>query len=108
MEKHALRETPRVAVYLTIRTKPGKRDELQALWEQHLKGRIVQNSELPGYIFALDHSDENVIRIAELYQTNEALNENAQAKWFSDYMQQANPLLDGEPEFHTATPVWVK
>lgn len=97
-----------LAIFLTVRTKPGKREELKALWEQQLKQRAAQNEMQSNYIYAFDSHDENVIRITEVYETMAAFQANSQAEWFSAYMHEAMPLLDGEPEFHMATPQWVK
>ena len=60
------------------------------------------------YVYAFDSQDENVIRITEVYETMAAFEENSKAEWFAAYMQEAMPLLDGEPEFHMATPQWIK
>ena len=78
------------------------------LWEQHLKQRAEQNEMQSRYVFAFDSQDENVIRITEVYETMAAFEENSQSEWFAAYMQETMPLLDGEPEFHMATPQWVK
>ena len=97
-----------LAIFLTVRTKPGKREELKALWEQYLKQRAAQNEMQSHYVYAFDSQDENVIRITEVYETMAAFQANSQADWFSAYMQEAMSLLDGEPEFHMATPQWIK
>lgn len=97
-----------LAIFLTVKTKPGKREQLKALWEQQLKQRAAQNEMQSHYVYAFDSQDENVIRITEVYETMAAFQANSQADWFSAYMQEAMPLLDGEPEFHMATPQWVK
>jgi hypothetical protein len=33
---------------------------------------------------------------------------NALADWFRDYMSQAGPLLDGQPELKLGEPRWTK
>lgn len=97
-----------LVLFLTVKTKPGKRDELKALWERHLKQRAAENPAQSHYVYAFDAQDENVIRIMEVYETQAALEENAQQGWFAAYMQEAMPLLDGEPEVHRAAPQWIK
>ena len=81
-----------LAIFLTVRTKPGKREELKALWEQHLKQRAAQNEMQSHYVYAFDSQDENVIRITEVYETMAAFQANSQADWFSAYMQEAMSL----------------
>ncbi len=97
-----------LAIFLTVRTKPGQRDALKALWEQHLKARAAANDAQSRYVYAFDVHDETIIRITEVYETKAAFEANAQADWFAAYMAEAAPLLDGEPEFHLGVPQWIK
>ena len=97
-----------LALFITVRTKPGKREELKALWEAHLKPRATANDAQSHYVYAFDAQDENTIRIMEIYETRAAFEENAATNWFATYMQEAMPLLEGEPEIYMATPQWVK
>jgi len=97
-----------LSLFLTVRTQPGQRDAFVALWLQHLQPRAAGNEDQTRYVFALDLQDENVVRISEVYANKEAFEQNAGALWFQAYMNEAQPLLDGEPEYHMAAPVWVK
>ena len=96
------------ALFLTIKTQPGQRDALVALWEKHLRSRAAENDNQIRYVFALDLADADTIRIAEVYATQAAFEANSQAPWFAEYMAEAGPLLAGQPEFHMAQPHWVK
>ena len=80
-----------LALFLTIRTKPGKRDALKTLWEQHLKRRAEENEFQSSYVYAFDLHDGNVVRITEVYETKSAFEENSQAGWFAEYMKVAAP-----------------
>ncbi len=97
-----------LAIFISVRTKPGKRDALKSLWKTHLKQRAIDNSAQPNYIYAFDMHDENLIHITEVYETMEAFEANSKAEWFGAYMAEAQNLLDGEPEFHMAKPEWIK
>ena len=97
-----------LALFLTVKAQPGKRDALKELWEEHLKPRATNNPHQTHYVYAYDAQDENIIRISEVYATAAAFEENSGAEWFAEYMKLAIPLLDGEPEFHMAIPQWVK
>ena len=97
-----------VALFLTIKTHPGKRDALVALWEKHLKARAEENAEQVRYVLALDMADPDTVRISEVYATQAAFEANSQAPWFADYMAEAGPLLAGQPDFSMARPHWVK
>ena len=97
-----------LALFLTIKTRPGKRDALVALWNTHLKPRAADNADQVRYVFALDLADPDTIRISEVYDTRAAFERNARAEWFKDYMAKAVPLLASEPDFAMASPHWVK
>lgn len=97
-----------LALFITVRTKPGKRDALKALWEEHLQPRAAENDAQSRYVFSYDLHDANVVRMAEVYETEAAFKENASGPWFADYMAACGPLIEGEPEVHMAAPQWVK
>ncbi|MEM8729381.1 MAG: antibiotic biosynthesis monooxygenase [Pseudomonadota bacterium] len=97
-----------VALFLTIKTQPGQRDALVALWDQHLKSRAAENEAHVSYVFALDMGDPDTVHITEVYSTQAAFQANSSSTWFSAYMAEAGPLLDGEPGFAMASPYWVK
>lgn len=103
-------EMPRgeVALFLTIKTQPGERDTLVALWDEHLKTRAADNADHLSYVFALDMADPDTVHITEVYSTQAAFEANSQAPWFSAYMAEVGPLLAGEPGFVMASPHWVK
>lgn len=100
--------TSEVALFLTIKTQPGQRDALVALWDEHLKTRVADNIDHVSYVFALDMNDTDTVRITEVYATQAAFEANSQAPWFSGYMAEAGQILAGEPDFAMASPHWVK
>ncbi len=100
--------TSELALFLTIKTQPGQRDALVALWDEHLKTRAAENDDHVSYVFALDMNDPDTVRITEVYATQAAFETNTQAPWFGAYMAEAGQLLAGEPDFAMASPHWVK
>lgn len=99
---------PELAIFISVKSKPGQRDKLRSLWEQHLKYRAEANEAQSTYVYAYDIHDENLVHMTEVYETVQAFEENSKAPWFGEYMQEANELLDGEPTFRMGTPKWVK
>ncbi|MEM6939976.1 MAG: antibiotic biosynthesis monooxygenase [Pseudomonadota bacterium] len=97
-----------VALFLTIKTQPGQRDALVALWDAHLKTRAAEDADHLRYVFALDMGDPDTVHITEVYATQTAFEQNAQSPWFAAYMTKAAELLAGEPGFAMASPYWVK
>ena len=98
----------KLSLIVKTKTKAGKRDEAKALWEAHLKPRLMDNPEQEVYFFCYDNQDEDSFYLIELYSSQAAFEKNAQQPWFWEYMKQAEALLDGQPEVSMTTPVWAK
>lgn len=90
------------------RARPGKRDELFELYEEHLAPRADANESQEVVVWCADQQDPDVFVLFELYGDADALGANAGADWFATYMQAAMPLLAGQPQVTTATPLWSK
>ncbi|RVT87080.1 hypothetical protein DXV76_03050 [Rhodobacteraceae bacterium CCMM004] len=97
-----------LALFVTVRTKAGRRDDLVALRRAHLRPRAAENAAQSRYILGLDAEDGDVIHIAEVYERRDAFEANAAAPWCAAYMEAAGPLLDGPPTMAMAHPEWVK
>lgn len=97
-------------VLLVIKGKAqsGKRGQIKAAFEEHLAPRAEANDAQSLVVWAEDQSDGDTFFLIEVYRNKTALDQNSQAPWFSEYMQATGPLLDGQPEFSMATPVWSK
>ena len=93
---------------IKTKTQPGKRAEVRTLWEQHLKGPLLDNDAQELYLFCEDNHDEDTFVLVELYSSEAELHKNAGAAFFSEYMQKVGPLLAGQPEVSMTTPVWAK
>ncbi len=85
---------------------PGRRDELFALYAEHLAPRAEANEDQEVVVWCADQQDPDAFILFEVYRTAEAMGANAGAGWFADYMQKAMPLLAGEPEVTMAEPMW--
>ena len=99
---------PNTALFIKTRTMPGKRGEVQRLWETHLKDRAQSNPAQEVYFFCLDDDDPDTLLLFEIYNDAAAMAENANSDWFAEYARQVGPLIQGRPEVHRATPVWQK
>jgi quinol monooxygenase YgiN len=100
--------TSHKALFIKVRARPGQRDALRALWEEHLKPRAAANPHQALYTYAYDDADPDTIGMFELYAGEAALAENAKSAFFADYMQAAAPLIEGSPEITMLTPIWTK
>lgn len=97
-----------LAIIVKSKTKDGKRDEIQSLYEETMAPRAQANDAQEVVVWCADQHDPNLFYLFEIYTDAEAMGANAQTDWFADYMAKAGPLLAAEPEVALATPVWSK
>ena len=97
-----------VALFITSKAQPGRRDEILALYTEMLAPRAEENEAQEVVVWAADQHDPDTFYLFELYRDAEAFGANAQSSWFADYMAKAGPMLAGEPTVGMATPRWSK
>ncbi len=91
---------------IKTKTQPGKRNEVAALYRQHMAPRAEANDAQEVVVWCDDSHDPDSFFLFEIYSSQEAMGANAQAPWFAEYMAAAGPLLAAEPEVTMAVPVW--
>jgi quinol monooxygenase YgiN len=99
---------PKTAALLTVRTHPGRRDELRALWDEHLRPRAEANPAQELCLYCYDAADPDLIHVVEVYGDPSEMERNARAPWFANYVRASGPLLAGAPVMVTAQPMWAK
>jgi quinol monooxygenase YgiN len=98
---------PKVALFAKIAVQPGKRDEVLAVFEELLPTvEAEEGTEL--YVFHRDDTDENVIRVFELYTDHEALGAHAGSPAMAEAFTKVAALIDGAPEMVMASPAFAK
>ena len=98
----------KVVMIVRTTTQPGKRDEVAALYRQHLAPRAEANDAQEVAVWCDDAHDPDVFYLFEVYASQEAMGANAQAPWFGEYLAAVGPLLRAEPEVMMAAPGWSK
>lgn len=99
----------KMAVVVEVSAKDGKRDEVRALWNRHLRPQLERaDSAQELYLLCEDASDPNKLLLIELYDDRSRMLANAEAPWFHAYMQEVAPLLDGQPRMSIGNPRWAK
>ncbi len=98
----------KLAMSVTTRTKPGKREDVQRLYEQRLVPRASENEAQEIVVWCADAADPDVFHLFEIYRDPEAAQAAGQATWFWEYLAEVGPLLEGQPEVWTAVPTWAK
>ena len=98
----------KIALFVKATTKPGKRDEVRQLWEEHLKPHAEGNDahEICFYCYGIE--DENTICLFEVFSDPSELETGLHSDWFAAYREAVGPLLAGPPELVTAIPLWAK
>ena len=97
-----------LSIFVKIRAKAGKRDDIRVVWEKHLKPRAEACDAIDVYFCSYDDNDENVLLVFEHYTDREIFQQNVESPWLAEYIKEVTPLLDGDPEVDLSTPFWVK
>jgi quinol monooxygenase YgiN len=98
----------KVALLLTAKTQPGKRDDVRRLWDKLVRPRVEADDAQELYVFCEDMQDADTIHLFEIYANREAMAANARSEWFTEYLNAVTPLLAGPGVMSTATPTWAK
>lgn len=96
------------AIFLTHRTLPGRRDDVHAVWDAHLRPAIESNADHLAYWYCFDPDDADVIRVFQLYTDADAAAAFLQTDTYRRYLDEVEPLLDGPPTVHAADSRWAK
>lgn len=98
----------KAALFIRHKALPGKRDEVRRIWEKHLRPRIQDNAAHEAYFYCFDDADPDIICVFQLYGGRAGAQDFAEAPWYPAYEAEVTPLLTGESEFRSATPMWSK
>lgn len=97
-----------IALFLTHRAHPGRRDDVRAAWERHMPAAVGANPGHLAYAWCLDEADPDVIRVFQRYADDEDAAAFVRSPEYAAYLADVEPLLAGPPELHRARPVWSK
>jgi quinol monooxygenase YgiN len=97
-----------IALFIKHRTLPGKRDEVQKVWEKHMAPAIAANPGHAAYFYCFDNSDPDSICAFQLYASAEASREFLKTDSYAAYLKEVEPLLSGPPQVTALTPMWSK
>jgi quinol monooxygenase YgiN len=99
----------KLAMIVKTKTKPGKRDEVQRLFDEHLRPHALEPDSPQNLVVScFDDHDPDTLVLFEIYRDHDAPQQNAQAPWFWAYMKAIEHLIEGRPEVWMGTPVWAK
>ena len=98
----------KVALFIKHQTRPGKRDDVRAIWERHLQPSIARNPGHEAYCYGFDHDDPDCICAFQQYASVEASQAFLRTDSYAAYLAEVGALLLGPPQITTITPVWIK
>jgi quinol monooxygenase YgiN len=95
----------RNASLVTLKAKPGQRDEVRRVWEKYARDYIAGSTL--GFYYCYDDSDPDRIIVFGLGDPA-SIREFAQQPWFSDYQRDTQALLAEPGEIRSVTPQYMK
>lgn len=96
------------AILITGRTKPGKRDELYALYREHVVPHVAASDAIATVVWSADRDDEDTYHLFEVFSEGSDVRDLTEAEWFKTYMALAAPLAAAPPETRRLDPRWTK
>ena len=96
------------ALFISHRAKPGKRDELKAVWLKHMAPAITANPGHLAYVYSYDATDEHVVHAFQHYASAAAAAEFLKNPSYLAYLEESRRLLEHEPEIKVLAPQWSK
>ena len=96
------------AVFITHRTKPGKRSDAEAVWTKIMKPAVEANPDHLAYVYTLPDDEPDVIRAFQLYRNADAAMAFLRTPEYLEYEATVTEHLDGPPQVASAPAAWVK
>ncbi|MEM7272733.1 MAG: antibiotic biosynthesis monooxygenase [Actinomycetota bacterium] len=97
-----------LALFISSKAQPGKRDEIYQLYQTIMAPRAEANERQEVVVWCADQHDPDGFHLFEVYTDAEAFGANAQSEFFQEFMQASGPMLAGEPTVAMCSPRWSK
>lgn len=98
----------KTALFVRHTALPGRRSDVQRIWEQHVKPRAEANPDHEGYYFCHDDSDPDVICVFQVYSSEAALKAFVGGDWYPGYLAEIAQVVAAPPTLSQASLVWAK
>lgn len=95
------------ALFIKHHAKPGRRDELEAAWRQHMMPAIADNDGHICYIYSYG-AEPDTIGAFQVYTSKQAADAFIRAPAYLAYLADSRPLLAHDPEVTILEPRWTK
>lgn len=97
-----------LALIIRHQTKPGRRDDVQKVWEAHMAPAVDGNPGHVAYFYCFDNADPDAISAFQVYDSAESSQRFLETDAYAAYLREVEPLLSGPPQVTSLTPQWVK
>lgn len=97
-----------VGVIIEHHVRPGSRDAVRAVWEEHLRPAIAANPGHEAYAYMFDADDPDVIRAFQQYRDADAATAFLETSAYAAYVAAVEHLLVGPPSVIRTDIVWTK
>lgn len=98
----------KTALFIRHQAQAGRRDDVQRIWEKHVKPRVIANPAHEAYFFCHDHADPDVICVFQLYSSEEAAGEFLSGDWYRAYLNEVAQVVAAPPQISPASLIWGK
>lgn len=99
---------PACALLIRHKTRPGRRDDVRRVWEEHLAPAIASNPDHMAYVYCFDDADPDALVAFQQYTSREASAAFLRTDAYAAYLRAVEPLLAGPPTVSALTPIWSK
>lgn len=95
------------ALFIQHRTKPGKRNDVEAVWRKHMKPTVAANEKHVAYFYCFGDNPDSICAFQQ-YPDREATAEFIRTPQYAAYYKEVSPLLLGEPNIVALDVRWSK
>ena len=98
----------KTALFVRHQARPGRRDDMQRIWEKHVKPRAAANPAHAAYFFCFDDNDPDAVCVFQLYESAAAMDEFLAGDWYPLYLREVSEVVVAAPQLTTASLIWAK
>jgi quinol monooxygenase YgiN len=98
----------KTALFIRHQAQPGRRDDVQRIWERHVKPRVEANPAHEAYYFCYDSADPDVVCVFQLYSSEAAMQEFLSGSWYPAYLSEVSQVVAAPPRISPAALIWSK
>jgi quinol monooxygenase YgiN len=95
------------ALFIQHKTKPGKRGDVQEVWQKHMQPTVTANRDHLAYFYCFGNDPDSICAF-QIYSNQEAAAAFLTVPAYVSYNEEVKPLLEGEPVITSLHVEWSK